>query len=410
MMKTQHSSERGQVLVIIALAMFGLIGMTGLAIDGSRAYSDRRHAQNAADTAALAAALAYVRTPGGSWTDVGYLRAASNGYDNNGVSNIVEVVYPPDERSDYAGDPEYMQVVITSHLDTLFGRLVGIDKVTNTVQAVVKVDPSVPTELYDGNAVVGLSPHDCKAIKYQGNANTTVTGGGLFVNSDCPSAAFFNNSSSASLSAPSLTVVGDEQHKDGALNVGTITENAADRAMSYPPNEYIKPNPDCDIDASVDGETMKSGNWSGTFPPAHVKYLESGFYCINSGDFKLNAGDYLEGHNVLIFVATGKVTWNGGATVKLYAPETEPYKGLLLYLPVTNNSPVVINGNSDSEFEGTILAPASQITVNGTGDAGMIGQIIGYTVDLGGTSGINIHYDDEKVLHLLSSPSLELKQ
>ena len=408
----KHSSERGQVLVIIALAIIGLIGMTGLAIDGSRAYSERRHAQNAADTAALAAALAYVRTPDGPWTDVGYSRAASNGYDNDGTTNIVEVVYPPDERAEteYVGNTDYVQVVITSHLDTLFGRVVGINQVTNTVQAVAKVDPSVFTELYDGNAIVGLAPHECKAVKYQGNANTTVTGGGLFVNSDCPTAAFFNNSSSASLTAPSLTVVGDEDHKDGALNVGTITENAQDKAMSYPPREYILPKPDCTEDATVDGETMTPGNWSGTFPPAHVKYLESGFYCVNSGDFKLNAGDYLEGHNVLIYMATGKVTWNGGATVKLYAPETEPYKGLSLYLPVTNSSPVTLNGNSDSEFEGTILAPASEVQINGTGDAGMIGQIIGYTVDLGGTSGINIQYDNSKALWLWTNPSMELTQ
>ena len=354
-MNIKRSSERGQVLVIIAFAMFGLIGITGLAIDGSRAYSDRRQAQNAADTAALAAALAYVRTPDGPWMDVGYSRAASNGYDNNGTTNVVEVVWPPDDRaqSEYVGNTHYIQVVITSHLDTLFGRVIGINQVTNTVQAVVKVDPPELTELYNGNAVVGLAPHECSAVKYQGNANTTVTGCGLFVNSDCPTAAFFNNSSSASLTAPSLTVVGDENHKDGALNVGTITENAQDQAMSYPPIEYQPPAPDCkdaddhEIDATVDGETMTPGNWSGTFPPAHVKYLEFGFYCVNSGDFKLNAGDYLEGHNVLIYMATGKVTWNGGATVKLYAPETDPYKGLLLYLPVTNSSPIVINGNSD---------------------------------------------------------------
>jgi hypothetical protein len=405
----KYPSERGQVLVIIVFAMFGLIGMTGLAIDGSRAYSDRRQAQNAADTAALAAALAYVRTPGEDWTAVGYERAASNGFDDNETSNFVDVYHPPVE-GPYTDNTDYVQVIITSHLPTLFGRVIGIEQVTNTVQAVARVDPSVPTELYDGNAIVGLAPHECKAVKYQGNANTTVTGGGLFVNSDCPTAAFFNNSSSAFLTAPSLTVVGDEDHKAGALNVGTITENAQDQAKTYPPREYILPKPDCSDDATVDGETMTPGNWSGTFPPAHVKYLESGFYCVNSGDFKLNAGDYLEGHNVLIYMATGKVTWNGGATVKLYAPETDPYKGLLLYLPISNSSTVKLNGNSDSGFEGTIMAPASPIEINGTGDAGIIGQIIGYTVDLSGTSGIDIHYDASKVLHLLTSPSIELKQ
>src|SRR5690349_12199708 len=53
----KQSSQRGQALILIALAAIGLFGITGLAIDGGAKFSDRRHAQNAADTAALAAAL-----------------------------------------------------------------------------------------------------------------------------------------------------------------------------------------------------------------------------------------------------------------------------------------------------------------------------------------------------------------
>ena len=55
----KHSKhEKGQALILIVLAIFGLVGLTGLTIDGGNAYSDRRHAQNAADAAVLAAALA----------------------------------------------------------------------------------------------------------------------------------------------------------------------------------------------------------------------------------------------------------------------------------------------------------------------------------------------------------------
>jgi len=408
-MNIGHTSERGQVLVIIVLTMFGLVGITGLAIDGSRAYSDRRHAQNAADTAALAAALAYIRTPGEDWTAVGFSRAASNGYDDNETTNFVDVYHPPVE-GPYTGNTEYVQVKITSHIGTLFGGVIGIEQITNTVQAVARVDPPVFTELYDGHAVVGLAPHTCKAVKYQGNANTTLTGGGLFVNSDCDQAAFFNNSSSAYLTAPSLTVVGDEDHKVGALNVPTINENATDQARSYPPREYVLPNPECVEDAAKNGETLSPGNWSGTFPPAGVKYLESGVYCVNSGDFRLNASDYLEGHGVFIWMESGEVRWNGGATVKLYAPVTGPYANLLLYLPITNSNGVTLNGNSGSGLEGTILAPASPIDIQGTGEAGVTGQIIGFTVDLGGTSGVDVHYDKNKTWDALTSPSIELMQ
>ena len=57
MQTSKPSKERGQALILIALAAIGLVGIAGLAIDGSAKFSDRRHAQNAADSAALVASL-----------------------------------------------------------------------------------------------------------------------------------------------------------------------------------------------------------------------------------------------------------------------------------------------------------------------------------------------------------------
>ena len=56
-------TERGQALILIAFAAIGLFAFSALAIDGSRAFSNKRHAQNTADTAALAAALAHIGAP-----------------------------------------------------------------------------------------------------------------------------------------------------------------------------------------------------------------------------------------------------------------------------------------------------------------------------------------------------------
>ena len=47
-------NERGQMVVIVALALTTLIAMAGLVIDGGMALSNRRQVQNAADSAALA--------------------------------------------------------------------------------------------------------------------------------------------------------------------------------------------------------------------------------------------------------------------------------------------------------------------------------------------------------------------
>src|SRR5512145_1257919 len=80
------SQERGQALVIIALAVVGLFGFSALAIDGSRVFSDRRNAQNAADTAALSAALAKIRQE--PYEPAAIARAKSNGYVTDTNSKV----------------------------------------------------------------------------------------------------------------------------------------------------------------------------------------------------------------------------------------------------------------------------------------------------------------------------------
>jgi len=402
-MKEQANlKERGQALVIIALAAVALFAFAALAIDGSMVFSDRRHAQNAADTSAMAAALSKVRQ--GPWESDGLSRAASNGYDNNGTTNEVYVYNPPVDGA-YAGNTQYIQVKITSHVETYFARVIGFSQVTNRVEAVTRAIPSAITPLFDGNAVVGLNPSDCKAVKYNGNANTTVTGGGIFVNSDCKSGsagAFFNNSASAQLTAPCLQAVGTITYSSSAINVpSSCIQSGPPNVVpyNYPPENYYYPDVVCPAGGSQTGNTLSPGTYSGQFPPSGVENLDPGVYCVN-GAFRVNANDTLTGNGVFIYMQSGDVTFNGGATINLSAipgqmdPDSNPYAGLLLYMPMSNCGTISINGNSGSSFTGTIFAPCSDISILGTGDGGLNGQVIGYTVDLSGTSDVSINYDN----------------
>jgi uncharacterized membrane protein len=107
--------ERGQALIVVALAIVGLVGIVALAVDGGNVFSDRRKAQNAVDAAALASA--YARIKGGDVIGAALESAAQNGYDNNGVTNIISVYTPPRD-GPHAGDIEYIQVIITSNVTT----------------------------------------------------------------------------------------------------------------------------------------------------------------------------------------------------------------------------------------------------------------------------------------------------
>ena len=406
-------TQRGQALIIIALAAVTLFAFTALAIDGGMVFSDRRHAQNAADTAALGAALAKIR--GGLWEQAGLERAASNGYENDTL-RIVEIYSPPID-GDYQGNSEYVQVKITSHVKTFFARILGFQKITNRVEAIARAVSSTISPLFAGNAVVGLAPDDCKAVMYQGNANTTIQGGGIFVNSDCQSAAFFNNSSSAQLTAPCLQSVGGIQAQIGVLNIPTSCIQSGPPnviAYNYPPDNISFPSVSCPEGESQDGNTLNPGTYSGQFPPNGVTYLNSGTYCVN-GDFRVNGGDMLIGHDVAIIMVSGDVIFNGGATIELSGPSgpqtpENPYGGLLLYMPMSNAGTITINGNSASSFTGTILAPAADISIEGTGDSGLHGQVIGYTVDLSGSSETMIVYNDEENWDTIIPPQIQLAQ
>ena len=420
----KRRSEKGQAIILITFAMIGLIGLTALAIDGGDAYSDRRQAQNAADTAAFSGALAKIRYPQPSdesgvqaaiWNAVSS-RAASNGYDNDGINNTVQYFDPPTS-GQFSCDVtpstchDYIQVVITSNVKTLFARVVGVDHITNYVEAVARAKLGTVAPMFGGSAVVALDPDGCKALTYSGNANVTLLGTGLFSNSTC-SSAFYNSSNTAkTLTTPCLTTVGGYTYSAGKVVINPPSPNCPmSGAAAYSTSSYILPNPVCNTNAVQIGSVLTPGNWSGNFPPNSVTTLSDGLYCV-SGNFSLSGGQSLSGNHVMIFMKTGKVSINTSGTVNLTATNSAPYKGLLLYMPPTNTSQsITINGGSLSVISGTILAPSATVNIVGGGSAagGIQSQIIGYDVNLGGGSDTVLSYNADQNYQPPLPPSIEL--
>jgi hypothetical protein len=292
-------------------------------------------------------------------------------------------------------------------------QVIGWKEITNNVNAVARAIPGVTSPMFAGNAVVGLAPHDCKAVMYQGNANTPIVGSGIFVNSDCSSAAFFNNSSAADLTAPCLQSVGGITYNPDAINIPAGCLGSGATPYNYPP-DIAMPNPVCPSGQTQNGDTLFPGTYSGKFPPNGVTYLMGGIYCVN-GDFRVNGGDTLIGHDVLIVMQSGDIVFDGGAKIELSGipgPQSDSNQlgGLLFFMPMSNCGTITINGNSDSSFVGTLLAPCADVSILGTGDSGFQGQIIGYTVDLAGTSDTTIVYVDDMSWDAPIPPKVELTQ
>lgn len=152
---TKRPSESGQAIVFVVLAIVGLLSASALAIDGTSAYIDSRRADTAASAAALTAAL--TRIEGGNWRAAALATAAANGYDNNGETNTVELNTPP-IAGPYAGNSEYIEVIITSRMPTYFARLVGVPTITSVANVVSQSKPSQMGEMFPGYALVSLAP------------------------------------------------------------------------------------------------------------------------------------------------------------------------------------------------------------------------------------------------------------
>ncbi len=70
--------DRGQILVIFAIALMAIVAMVGLVLDGGSAFAQRREEQNVADLAAMAGATAHLNTKGDAATKQAAAIAAAN--------------------------------------------------------------------------------------------------------------------------------------------------------------------------------------------------------------------------------------------------------------------------------------------------------------------------------------------
>jgi Flp pilus assembly protein TadG len=430
------ASEKGQALILITLAAVGLFAFAALAIDGSIAFSDKRHAQNAADTSALAGALAKIRSQDlNSAINAARDRASSNGYNNDGTTNVVEVYLCSDTNATCTALPtsakpeEYVQVKITSHVQTRFARVIGRSELTNRVTAVAHAVPGYRTSTFGGNALVALNTDACPAFDYGGGATTTVTGSGIFVNSRCDGTAPYNASNQAlnsssnntTLTVPCFNIVGGNTVRPSSLittgSCASSTNNSS-AFISSPLDVYRKPNIPCGTSAGAyDSTTLNPGNYSGAFPPGGQTVMKPGIYCIDAGNqgFSLSGGQTLTGTNVLIYMKSGNVNWtSGGVQISAMQGVSAEYDGLLLYLAEGNCSNVSITGNGTSRYVGTILAPCSLVKLAGgssTGNQNILeNQIIADLIQLTGSNTLTINYNAQQQWQPPVPPAIEMTQ
>jgi len=350
-MKKEKFQEKGQALIVIALAAVVLFGFAALAIDGSRVYSDRRNAQNAADTAVMAAALAKIRTSQGvpslDYITAAKNRATSNNY-TNGVNNATVTVNLCSEVTCIGLPPgaipsEYIIVRIKSIVPMTFGRIIGWTTIPNNVESIAHANPTPPlADWRKAGMVATKSDASNQCYKANGGAQIGIHGSGIFVNCTGSSALFLNSA------AGDITMDADAQIVGGPggcvnkpgwdIGTGEIVCNTppavfdASTFASYPTKDAT---PVCTSPGDISGTSSTPGNINSNVTISGPITLTSGIYCLNGNTNLIGANATISGTgNVTLVFANGKgLSINGG-------PNT--FDGLDIFM---NNGNFVLKGS-----------------------------------------------------------------
>jgi Putative Flp pilus-assembly TadE/G-like len=457
MKKLIQLKERGQALVVIAIAAIALFAFAALAIDGSIVFSDRRHSQNASDTAVLAAALAKVENESKGinvdWHQAGLDRAKDNSYDDADPVTEVQVtlctqdiVFSTGVRRTCTGLPagaqldQYVHVGIKSVVNLSLAQVLGWKTITNYTDAVSRATVPVTSSWFDGYAIAALhegcqSPGDGDPFQLGGSAHVTITGAGVLVNASCPTqdSLVQSGTSSTMLTADSGTcVVGTADNTTGITPPPTEGCPAVDPSKFQMPAEPSCQNPGSVTDDNHDGVWIATpGYFNSTFPNAQggqaTIRVTKGVYCLNNG-MNVNAGwsittdlDNDDDHDAategaLFYASGGDIIFNGGADVTLHAISQSTsstfssyWLNLLIYVPDTNEADIEISGNSGSSYTGTILAPTSHVQLLGNGGTvGLDSKIISDTVKISGSTTFDLTYNEQNNATTITNPGIAL--
>lgn len=378
-MRRRYRSEAGQAVVLMALALVGLVAFAALAIDAGRMYSEKRHAQNAADNAALAAARAMCLDQ--DFTSAARLLAGENGYDNDGVNNIVTVFNPP-TIGPHSGDRNYVEVVIVSNFPGTLIQFFREGGLQVTVRAVSKCLPGVG----EGFAAVFAISQTCNNTILWSGASGLVDGG-LHSNNDVQ----IMGSDNTITGAASYITTFDENNLTfiPPPEDNPILGDVLDDPLILNLEDYAPGGPAADAALVDTAYRYRDGNitmnWlkaNGYYDPA-TDIIRDGLYYA-TGNITIN-GNGLIG-DAVTFVAEGQVDFLGPNQVfGSYIDDLLAFAGEAPGNDATAcNTPAIKQSHSGGVYGGYFYAPHGLINISGS-NVEINGGLIGYAISLTGS-------------------------
>ncbi len=383
--------QAGSYTILAGLAMPMLVGLSGLGTEVGLWYYKHQSMQAAADSGAVSAATAN----SGNIADLemqAYSVAASYGYINGVDGSTVSVNRPPTSGA-FTGVAGAVEVIVQQPQARLFTSVYQSGEVLIGARAVATPQPGQ-------GCVLALDPAASAAASFQGSAEVSLNGCGLYSNSNAATSASAGGSSQ--LSASTVRAVGRVSGQDNMTTTQGIFENMAptsdpyaDIAQPATPGSCTENNFKAKTTVTI-GPGFYCGGIDANANA--VLTLSPGTYYLN-GDLKLNGGAVVNGTGVtLIFTGSGSdygtARINGGAVVNLTAPTTGPTAGIVIFgdRNMPTGTTFKLNGGSSQYFGGAIYTPRAAVEFSGgsVSDANCT-QIIGNTIQFTGNSSLTLN-------------------
>lgn len=377
--------EDGQTIILAALCMPLLLGFVALAVDAGLMFRAEREMQTAADSGAVAGAK---ELNFGDVTSAAKADTARNGV-TDGVNGAMVTVNNPPLSGPHAGNPYYVEVIVTKSQATFFMNVLNRSSMTVLGRAVAGQRPS-------GDCVYVLNPTASNAMNLQGSFDVSTPGCGVIVNSSSPNALQFTGSG-GTLTAGSVGVTGGVGGQVGDSHPAPVTGIApqSDPLSYVPPPSYNTPQVPCGAvpSGSTIGPATSSGTvcYSGNVTLSN-KTLKPGVYVFTGN---VSFSGTVTGTGVTFYLLGGLDASNG--TLNLSSPGSGTYNGMLIFASRTNSSQLTFDkGNASGTLSGIIYAPDSPMELDDSGGDKNGG--LSFTTDLI----VNTLYDKTATLTITS--------
>jgi hypothetical protein len=420
--------DRGQIIVIVALASVALILLVGLVIDGGFAWAKRREAQNAADLAALAGTRIVAQSVGGTartdadvYNAILAIAAANHGAAIPGLGTAAGALYVDDRGIPISGafvsntaavirsTARGVQVPSSQAWRPFFLGLVGMREWTATATATART--TVGAQAPCAFCVLGATP----PFSMQSGQTSLIVNNGAIV----------SNSGLDLQANPILRSTGTGQ----AIQVYGATKICNTCAPS--PSVTTMPTRILDPLAFLPGTTatgtdfgnqaIKGPNTTTTLNPGRygtitieanaTASLNPGVYYLN-GDVQVASNGTLAGTNVtLVFMGQANFKPQSNSIVHLTAPsptdKSATFPGVAMYFARGNTGTLQMQSSSETLITGTIYARDAFLDMqSGTTLSTISSMVVVGSTNMQSGSKLTVNYSTSQNVQMPGSAAL----